>query len=97
MVGKASRKKGIEGLARRFELGAGIWNPSNSVLDNVSQPDWDESPRESINIRESVENIEDEATIAKLQQEMHQAADRLDFERAAELRDRIFKIQNPTN
>ena len=97
MVGKASRKKGIEGFARRFDLGVGIWNPTNSVLDNVSQPDWAESPNETIGIRESASNNEDEATIVRLQQEMIRAADRLDFERAAELRDRILKIQNPTN
>ena len=97
MVGKASRKKGIEGFARRFDLGVGIWNPTNSVLDNVSQPDWAESPNETIGIRESASKNEDEATIVRLQQEMIRAADRLDFERAAELRDRILKIQNPTN
>ena len=97
MVGKASRKKGIEGFARRFDLGVGIWNPTNSVLDNVSQPDWAESPNETIGIRESASNNEDEATIVRLQQEMIRAADRLDFERAAELRDGILKIQNPTN
>ena len=35
--------------------------------------------------------------ISRLEQEMRQAADRLDFERAANLRDRIFKLQNATN
>ena len=97
MVGKTPRKKGIEGLAHRFGLGAGIWKPSNSVLENVSQPDWVEVAQEAVDSREAVDADEPEAIIARLQQEMHQAAERLDFERAAKLRDRIFKIQNPTN
>jgi excinuclease ABC subunit B len=32
--------------------------------------------------------------IARLEKEMKQAAERLEFERAAALRDRIFQIQN---
>ena len=35
--------------------------------------------------------------VSRLEMEMRQAADRLDFERAAELRDRIYKIGNTTN
>ena len=40
MVAKPPGKKGLEGLARRFGLGAGVWNNSDSVLENVSQPEW---------------------------------------------------------
>ena len=40
MVAKAPGKKGLEGLAQKFGLGAGVWNSSDSVLDNVSQPEW---------------------------------------------------------
>ena len=41
--------------------------------------------------------VDREGLLARLEQEMRQAADRLDFERAASLRDRIFKLQNATN
>ena len=35
--------------------------------------------------------------IAKLEKEMRQAAARLDFERAAQLRDRIFQLESASN
>ncbi len=46
----------------------------------------------------SAEEGEDQSVlISRLEKEMKQAADRLDFERAANLRDRIFNLQNATN
>ena len=92
MVAKPPGKKGLEGLAKRFGLGAGVWNSSDSVLENVSQPEWVGDPEGP------VEEDEDQAIlISRLEKEMKQAADRLDFERAASLRDRIFNLQNATN
>ena len=93
MVAKPPGRKGLEGLAQKFKLGAGIWNTSDSVLDNVSQPEWVEAAYETL------EGEEGDATelITRLEREMRQAAARLDFERAASLRDRIFKLQNATN
>ena len=93
MVAKPRGRKGLEGLAQKFGLGAGIWNTSDSVLDNVSQPEWVEAAYETL------EGEEGDATelITRLEREMRQAASRLDFERAASLRDRIFKLQNATN
>jgi excinuclease UvrABC nuclease subunit len=35
--------------------------------------------------------------IARLEREMRQAAARLDFERAAQLRDRIFQLESASN
>jgi excinuclease ABC subunit B len=92
MVAKPPGKKGLEGLAKRFGLGAGVWNSSDSVLENVSQPEWIGDP----------EGLKDEGEdqsvlISRLEKEMKQAADRLDFERAANLRDRIFNLHNATN
>jgi excinuclease UvrABC helicase subunit UvrB len=79
-------------MAKKFGLGAGMWNTSDSVLDNVSQPEWvgdsEGGPEE---------NEESTDLISRLEMEMRQAADRLDFERAASLRDRIFRLQNATN
>mgnify|MGYP001240749426 CR=1 FL=1 len=93
MVAKPPGKKGLEGLAQRFSLGAGVWNNSDSVLENVSQPEWVEDGFEQM--RKDGSGTAD--LISRLEQEMRQAADRLDFERAANLRDRIFKLQNATN
>ena len=91
MVAKPPGKKGLEGLAKRFGLGAGVWNNSGSVLENVSQPEW--TGEEDIDIDDDGEAD----IVSRLEMEMRQAADRLDFERAAELRDRIYKIGNTTN
>ena len=92
MVAKPPGKKGLEGLAKRFGLGAGVWNNSDSVLENVSQPDWTDG-----DAIDSDDNDGGADVVSKLEKEMRQAAERLDFERAAELRDRIYRIRNTTN
>jgi excinuclease ABC subunit B len=70
------------------------------VLDNVSQPDWVNAANDAL--AEAPEATakgapadEDDRTklIARLEKEMKQAAERLEFERAAALRDRIYQIQ----
>ena len=38
LVKKTSRQKGVDKLTKKFNLGAGLWNSSDSVLDNISQP-----------------------------------------------------------
>lgn len=94
MVAKAPGKRGLEGLAQKFGLGAGIWNASDSVLDNVSQPEWVTAANEAV----GREDVGDTAKlIARLEREMKQAAARLDFERAAQLRDRIFQLESASN
>ena len=94
MVAKAPGKRGLEGLAQKFDLGAGIWNASDSVLDNVSQPEWVTAANEAVDR----EDVGDTAKlIARLEREMKQAAARLDFERAAQLRDRIFQLESASN
>ena len=92
MVAKPPGKKGLEGLAKRFGLGAGVWNNSGSVLENVSQPEWTEHE-----VTDSAGNDGEADVVSRLELEMRQAAERLDFERAAELRDRIYRIRNTTN
>ena len=93
LVGKAPGKKGLEGMAQKFALGAGMWNTSDSVLDNVSQPEWaDDSGEIGIGKDDDVSRI-----IEKLEKEMRAAAARLDFERAASIRDRIIQLQSTTN
>ena len=93
LVKKTSRKKGVDKLTKKFNLGAGLWNSSNSVLDNISQPD--DLVQENTKIDEV--GIEQDSLITKLRKEMHQAAERLDFERAASIRDRIYEIENATD
>jgi excinuclease ABC subunit B len=93
-VGKFRSKKGVSGLAQKFSLGAGMWNTSNSVLENISQPEFEIDHGESSDIPE---NIENEKIVSKLEREMRTAAERLDFERAAEIRDRIIQLRNPSN
>ena len=93
LVKKTSRKKGVDKLTKKFNLGAGLWNSSDSVLDNISQPD--DLVQENTKIDEM--GIEQDILIVKLRKEMRQAAERLDFERAASIRDRIYQIENATD
>ena len=100
LVAKKPGKKGVVGLAKKFSLGASSWNSTGSVLDNISQPDWVNDEIERINTiaDESVENNEERIKlISRIEREMKAAAARLDFERAAQLRDRIYQLENPTN
>ena len=87
-------------MAKKFSLGASGWNTTGSVLDNISQPDWVEDAANMANqsAEESIENNEDRIKlIQKMEKEMKAAAARLDFERAAQIRDRIYQLENPTN
>ena len=54
-------------------------------MENISQPNSDETPLQS---------QDNDSLLNKLRKEMKQAATRLDFERAANLRDRIFQLEN---
>jgi len=94
LVGKARGKRGLEGLAQKFGLGAGVWNTSDSVLENISQPEWVAAAHEVV-----THEVESDTAklIARLEREMRQAAARLDFERAAQLRDRIFQLESASN
>ena len=70
-------------LINKFDLGAGLWG--DNVLSNLSQPNSDEI---------GIESTSDDATVERLKKEMIQAAERLEFEKAAELRDRILQLEN---
>ena len=94
MVGKAPGKRGLEGFAQKFGLGAGVWNSSDSVLENVSQPDWVAAAYEVVT---NDDNDNTAKLVVRLEKEMRQAAARLDFERAAQLRDRIFQLESASN
>ena len=70
-------------LVKRFDLGAGMWG--DDVLSNLSQPNSDDI---------EVQSLGDDLTIERLKKEMILAAERLEFEKAAQLRDRIFQLEN---
>ena len=70
-------------LVKRFDLGAGLWG--DGVLSNLSQPNSDDI---------EVQSLGDDLTIERLKKEMILAAERLEFEKAAQLRDRIFQLEN---
>jgi excinuclease UvrABC helicase subunit UvrB len=53
------------------------------VTPNVGQPTW-------------VDDLPEQDTIQRLRNEMNAAAARLEFERAATLRDRIIQLENET-
>ncbi|HJL59520.1 MAG TPA: helicase-related protein, partial [Candidatus Thalassarchaeaceae archaeon] len=71
-------------LIQKFNLGAGSWG--DDIVSNLSQPsDADVSTEHSDSSKLLIE---------RLRKEMNQSAARLDFEKAAELRDRIFQLEN---
>jgi excinuclease ABC subunit B len=88
-------------LVKKFDLGAGSWGEEGggatgdeSILTNISQPAWAAIAEK---YTDSDVGSDDEAKIKlinRLQKEMKQAAARLDYERAAALRDRIFQLEN---
>ncbi|NDF33640.1 MAG: hypothetical protein EB157_03655, partial [Euryarchaeota archaeon] len=73
------------------------WNSTDSVLDNISQPEWVDAAYEALtedDVEDTpIDHSERSKLIERLEKEMKQAAARLDFERAAALRDRIYQIQ----
>ena len=97
LVARKPGKKGLDGIVKKYGLGAGAWNSTDSVLDNISQPDWVEAAYEALSEDDiedaSIDDSERANLIERLEKEMKQAAARLDFERAAALRDRIYQIQ----
>jgi len=71
-------------LIKKFNLGAGAWG--DNVLSNLSQPDDTDVNTEEFDSKAQL--------IERLRKEMNQSAERLDFENAARLRDRIFQLEN---
>ena len=71
-------------LVKKFDLGAGSWG--DDIVANLSQPT-------SVNLPDD-ESDSGLRLVERLRKEMNQAAARLDFEKAAKLRDRIFQLEN---
>ena len=86
-----SQQKRDTNLVQKFSLGAGTWSEHpeeiGSILSNVSQPSW---------VDAATEVLDDDKIrlIERLRKEMTTAASRLEFERAAKIRDRIIQLEN---
>ena len=97
LVARKPGKKGLDGIVKKYGLGAGAWNSTDSVLDNISQPEWVDAAYEALtedDVEDTpIDDSERSKLIERLEKEMKQAAARLDFERAAAIRDRIYQIE----
>ena len=80
-TGQATKTRAND-LVKKFDLGAGLWG--DDVLSNLSQPNPDDFITELSEVDGEVE---------LLKKEMIQAAERLEFEKAALLRDKIFQLE----
>ena len=95
LVTKKKRARDVSTFAKKFDLGAGAWTSSDSVLESISQPEWVDTAEEVLLGKE--EDSEMGRLLERLEKEMKAAAARLDFERAAAIRDRISELQYTTN
>ena len=77
-------------LAKMHSLGADGWQSSHGP--NIGQPTWADIASEFL--EPPTEKEGDGKSIKRLKQEMQLAAERLEFERAAQLRDLIFQLEN---
>ena len=96
MVGsRTGGRAGKTDIVKRFNLGAGIWNEhEDSILSNISQPVWTQDGDDAPEISEDGDNEDLLRLIERLQKEMKAAAARLEFERAAQIRDRIIQLES---
>ncbi len=96
MVGsRTGGRAGKTDIVKRFNLGAGIWNEhEDSILFNISQPVWTQDGDDAPEISEDGDNENLLRLIERLQKEMKAAAARLEFERAAQIRDRIIQLES---
>ncbi len=101
-TGKSKQKQDSD-IVKRFGLGVGTWNEHSndvqeSVLSNISQPSWAKAASKVTGIEVEEDNVEDSdqkiRLVERLRKEMTSAAARLEFERAAKIRDRIIQLQN---
>ena len=98
--GSRSSRQDDKALVKKFDLGAGSWGEEGggatgdeSILTNISQPAWAAVAQQHFDDTVASEDQRVQL-IERLQKEMRHAAARLDYERAAALRDRIFQLDN---
>ena len=96
--GQGAKIRDERDFAKKFNLGSDGWASIDNALSRVSQPSMSDnsdylSPSLDDDYVDS-SNVEVGRLILKLQKEMKMAAGRLEFEKAAQLRDRIFQLEN---
>ena len=96
MVGsRTGGRGGSKDIVKRFDLGVGTWNEyEDSILSNISQPIWAQTGAEVLGDDQESDSDDVLRLIERLQKEMKTAAARLEFERAAQIRDRILQLEN---
>ena len=97
-TGKSKQKQDSD-IVKKFGLGVGTWNehPNNlqdSVLSKISQPSWVEAGEITIQMESNEDADLKMKLVERLKKEMTAAAARLEFERAAKIRDRIIQLEN---
>jgi excinuclease ABC subunit B len=100
-TGQSGKIRDERDLAKRFDLGTDGWASEGESVSNVSQPSWAsvassflEGGENVTSIDEAVMNEDLERLLDRLRKQMRLAATRLEFEKAAQLRDRIFQLEN---
>jgi excinuclease ABC subunit B len=100
-TGQSGKIRDERDLAKRFDLGTDGWASEGESVSNVSQPSWAsvassflDGDENITTVDESVINEDLERLLDRLRKQMRLAATRLEFEKAAQLRDRIFQLEN---
>jgi len=96
VTGQGSRNE--KDIVKKFNLGSDGWESADDTISRVSQPSWAEikSILSSESDLESLDEADEELErlLRRLRKEMKISASRLEFEKAAQLRDRIFQLEN---
>jgi excinuclease ABC subunit B len=97
VTGQANRDE--KNLVKKFDLGSDGWASADDAISRVSQPSWAEIAESILSPNSDLELLEEpdeelERLLRRLRKEMKISASRLEFEKAAQLRDRIFQLEN---
>ncbi|DAC51587.1 MAG TPA: DEAD/DEAH box helicase family protein, partial [Candidatus Thalassarchaeaceae archaeon] len=97
VTGQAVRDE--KDLVKKFDLGSDGWATADDAISRVSQPSWAEIAESILSPNSELELLEEpdeelERLLGRLRKEMKISASRLEFEKAAQLRDRIFQLEN---
>ncbi|MDP6741648.1 MAG: helicase-related protein [Candidatus Thalassarchaeaceae archaeon] len=97
VTGQAVRDE--KDLVKKFDLGSDGWATADDAISRVSQPSWAEIAESILSPNSDLELLEEpdeelERLLGRLRKEMKISASRLEFEKAAQLRDRIFQLEN---
>ncbi|MBT4058866.1 MAG: DEAD/DEAH box helicase family protein [Euryarchaeota archaeon] len=100
-TGQTGKIRNESDIAKRFDLGADGWAVAGESVSNVSQPTWadvassilSDNP-DGLSHQDGEYDATSEKLLIRLRKEMKVAASRLEFEKAAQLRDRIFQLEN---